>query len=99
VEGKFGGFKMTNQTYVCLECKKSFRQTPGRGDFRCPHCKNKCIAVHYKIRIPSPKRVREWDKFWEKYLKEIRLLEDFLNDPSVKFVKLDIYNQKWVKLS
>lgn len=88
---------MSNRTFVCLNCWKSYRRDQNLGEMGCPICHQACEYVHWKIRIPSPKRKRQWKLFWNKYKAEKRLLEEFQRDPTTKVIELDILNQKWVR--
>ena len=88
---------MSNRTHVCVKCKKSYRREQNIESIKCPTCGDKCEYVHKKVRIPSPKRKKEWRIFWEQYRKEVRLIEEFRNNPNIKEIKLDILNQVWVK--
>ena len=51
------------------------------------------------IRIPSPKKKKEWDIFWVKYQKERRLLENFFYYGSKNPVSLEILNMNLADLS
>ena len=90
---------MSNRTWVCLNCKKSYRRNSPVKKFLCPNCKNTCEYVDWKIHIPSPKRKKEWDSFWEKYLIERRILKNFFRYGSKKSVKLEILNMYLADLS
>ena len=43
----------------------------------CAQCGGGCESLHWKMRIPSPKRQREWDEFWIQYLQEKKELERY----------------------
>lgn len=86
---------MNNRTHVCLGCEKSYRRDQKEESVNCPLCGSKCEYVHKKIRIPSPKHKKKWKIFWTQYRKELRLLEEFRNNPHIKEIKLDILNQVW----
>lgn len=88
---------MHRRTHVCLRCQRSYRRDPAERDVACPICHDVCESVHSKIRIPSPKRARQWRIFWEKYRAEKRLLRRFLDDPSIKELELDLLNQRWIR--
>jgi hypothetical protein len=68
---------MSKRTWVCVPCRKSYRRSQDVPTFRCPTCQTACEYVHWKIRIPSPKRPKEWERFWDKYRAEKALLESF----------------------
>jgi hypothetical protein len=84
---------MSNRTWVCLTCRKSYRRVQSIESVTCPTCHAACEYVHWKIRIPSPKREKEWDRFWETYLREKARIVEFLRDTSIKSVTLDLLNQ------
>ena len=89
---------MSNRTYVCLKCKKSYRRDAEHGDMQCPICQGFCEYVDWKIRIPSPKRKKQWRDFWEKYRSEKRLVQEFYDNPNLKQVELEILNKTLIKL-
>jgi hypothetical protein len=62
------------------------------ASLRCALCQGPCEYVHWKIHIPSPKRPREWERFWEKYRAEKALLEAFHRGELRKTVRLELLN-------
>ena len=65
------GFRlMSNRTWTCVRCRKSYRRVQAITAVACSTCHGPCEYVHSKIRVPSPKRVKAWDEFWAKYLAE-----------------------------
>ena len=90
---------MKNRTWVCLNCKKSYRRNSSVSKLLCPQCKNACEYVDWKIHIPSPKKKKEWETFWKKYLTERRLLEYFFIYGSKKPIKLEILSMHLADLS
>ena len=84
---------MSNRTWVCLNCKKSYRRDSSVGSLPCPKCKANCEYVHWKIHIPSPKNAKRWDAFWRLYRNEKRQIEEFLRDASIKAITLKLLNQ------
>lgn len=84
---------------MCLNCKKSYRRDSWVSNLLCPHCKNDCEYVDWKIHIPSPKKKKEWETFWKRYLNERRLLVNFFRYRSKKPVKLEILNMYLKDLS
>jgi len=75
---------MSSRTHVCVKCEKSYRRDQKIESIKCPTCGDKCEYVDKKIRIPSPKKKKEWRIFWEQYRKEIRLIEEFKRQVSKK---------------
>jgi C4-type Zn-finger protein len=86
---------MSNRTWVCVPCCKSYRRIQSLTSLECPTCHTACEYVHWKIRIPSPKRAKAWDEFWTKYRAEKALLAEFERDKSIKEVNLELLNQHW----
>jgi hypothetical protein len=66
---------MSNRTWTCVPCRKSFRRLSTVIALACPHCHQPCEYVHLKIRVPSPRRVKEWTAFWAAYRAEKALLD------------------------
>ncbi len=86
---------MSNRTWVCVPCRKSYRQTQSITSVVCPACHVPCEYVHSKIRIPSPKRSKQWDEFWVRYRAEKVLIAQYLRDESIKEISLELLNQRW----
>jgi hypothetical protein len=53
-----------------------------------------CEYVHWKIRVPSPKRVNAWNEFWSKYKAEKSLLEAFHRGDLHEDVTLELLNMQ-----
>jgi hypothetical protein len=88
---------MSNRTWACIECKQKYRRDQNAEKaVKCAICGNVCEQVHWKIRVPSPKKDREWKKFWSVYLKEKEQLDKFYNNQLVEEVVLDIHNMRLV---
>jgi len=88
---------MSNRTWVCLDCRKSFRRYQGVQDVICSVCGRPCEYVDWKLHIPSPKKVKEWDAFWTQYLFEKRAILRFEADTNVREITLPLLNQKLVR--
>ena len=88
---------MSNRTWVCVECGKSYRRVQTIEAVSCSLCGQPCEYVHWKIHIPSPKKRKEWEAFWTEYRAEKRLLERFRTNPKLKRVSLRILNQELIK--
>jgi len=82
---------------VCLACRRAWRKSQPARSVACAHCGEPCEYVHWKIRVPSPKRERAWRVFWKKYLAEKHLIAEFLADPAIERVELDLLNQVWLR--
>jgi hypothetical protein len=86
---------VSNQTFACLHCRKLWRRPKYIvKEFTCTHCGATCIAVHWKLHVPAPGKVREWNKFWEQYLLELRLIEQHTAGIGPDEVDLPLLNQK-----
>ena len=84
---------MSNRTWACIECGKTYRRDQNSDSpVKCTICGNECEYVHWKIHVPSPKRKKEWRKFWEIYKKEKRLIELWENDQTVGEINLELLN-------
>jgi hypothetical protein len=86
---------MSNRTWVCVDCGKSYRRIQSILTVNCSICGQPCEYVHWKIHIPSPRKSKEWTRFWATYRKEQRLIEQFVRDPRIKEIRLELLNQKW----
>lgn len=86
---------MSNRTWACVDCGKTYRRDQNiTYTVACAICGNECEYVHWKIHVPSPKKVKEWKQFWTLYRKEKQLLEQWQQDQTIDAIKLDILNMK-----
>lgn len=67
---------MSKRTWTCVPCRKSYRRKQSITSVECPSCHGLCVSVHWSVRIPSPKRIKEWDEFWAQYKADEALRED-----------------------
>ncbi|MBI4833966.1 MAG: hypothetical protein HY811_03995 [Planctomycetes bacterium] len=88
---------MSNRTWVCIECGKSYRRNQAVESVQCAICRKKCEYVHWKIHIPSPKKTKEWQRFWALYKKEKKLIAIWIDDKSIKEINLNLLNKKMIK--
>jgi hypothetical protein len=88
---------MSNRTWVCLTCEKSYRRDQMVEAVSCAICGQPCEYVHWKLHIPSPKKKHEWRDFWARYLREKQLIEQFWADPHLKQLDLELLNQRLTK--
>ena len=58
---------MSKRTLVCVPCRKSYLRKRSLSSVDCPACHSPCVSVDPYVRIPSPKRTKEWDQFWASY--------------------------------
>lgn len=84
---------MSNRTWVCLPCEKSYRRAQSVAVVTCALCGEPCEYVHWKLHIPSPRSTKAWRTFWDQYRFEKRELARFEADPNVKEVVLPLLNQ------
>lgn len=52
---------MQRRTTVCISCRKVFRDV-----WRCPRCQKSTTICGPKLEVPSPKKKKEWDRFWDR---------------------------------
>jgi DNA-directed RNA polymerase subunit RPC12/RpoP len=81
---------MSQRTWVCVPCRKSYRRSQEVQLVRCPTCGEECEYVHWKIRIPSPRRPKRWAEFWAKYRAEKALLDAFHRGELRERVRLEL---------
>lgn len=81
---------MSNRTWACIECGRTYRRDQSIEQVRCAECGQACEYVHWKVRVPSPKDQRAWASFWEKYLEEKRLLAKYRDGTLREPVNLEI---------
>jgi hypothetical protein len=67
---------MGKRTWTCVTCRKSYRRKPSLKSVECPSCQRPCELVPWWMRIPSPKKTKEWDVFWSNYKSNKAVQED-----------------------
>ena len=87
------------QTWYCVPCRKQYRHSQSGRAVVCPTCRGPCERVSSGIRVPSPKRMKAWDEFWEQYGAEKSLLDAYLRGELREAVKLELFNIKLPKSS
>ena len=85
---------MSNRTWVCVPCRKSFRRVQTITAVECPQCHLPCEYVHWKMRVPSPRRAKTWDEFWVKYRAEKALLAAFRRGELRESTRLELLNMQ-----
>ena len=85
---------MSNRTWTCVPCRKSYRRVQSVTAVECPHCHRPCEYVHWKMRVPSPRRAKQWDEFWAKYRAEKALLDAFSRGELRESVRLELLNMQ-----
>ena len=83
---------MSQRTWVCVPCRKSYRRAQDVQLVRCPTCGSECEYVHWKTRIPSPRRPKVWAEFWDKYRAEKATLDAFHRGELREQVRLELLN-------
>ena len=84
---------MSNRTFACLRCRKLQRKDQSLKVFNCPICGEQCERVPWKLRVPAPSKVKQWDRFWQQYLFECRQIAEFEANPHIKELHLTLLNQ------
>jgi len=90
---------VSNRTFACLRCRKLQRKPASLATFACPQCRSDCIRVHWKLHVPAPRKRRKWDRFWAKYLLELRMIEQFRDGQHGNEMHLPLLNQRWIRPS
>jgi hypothetical protein len=90
---------MSNRTFACLHCRKLQRKPSVTPSVCCPHCGRECLCVHWKLHVPAPRKKRKWEKFWQQYLLELRLIEQFEGGAGPDTLYLPLLNQYRVRAS
>ena len=86
---------MSNRTWACIECGKTYRRDQSYvGTVRCALCGKECEYVHWKMRVPSPRKQKEWKRFWSLYRREKAELERCFADGNIEIVELDLLNMR-----
>jgi hypothetical protein len=80
-----------NRVWHCITCRKRYCCS-AVPPFDCPICKEPCAHVAPGIRVPTPKRIKVWDKFWTQYEAENSLLDAYSRGELRENVKLEIFN-------
>jgi hypothetical protein len=55
-------------------------------------CQKPCEYVHWKIRVPSTKRRKQWETFWIQYLDKKQRLAQYYANGSKGPLKLELLN-------
>jgi hypothetical protein len=84
--------KMSQRTWVCVNCGKSYRRDQLVESVTCALCQEACEYVHWKIHIPSPSKPKAWKEFWEKYRAEKLVLDRYQRGEQSEEVHLEILN-------
>lgn len=86
---------MSNRTWACVSCGKTYRRPDApESSVKCAICGRNCEYVHWKIRVPSPKNRKQWDKFWQLYIAEKEQLKRWCESGTVEEIHLDILNMR-----
>lgn len=59
---------MSNRTYVCFECRTSYRDEFGKRRV-CATCGKDCRCLDWRARIPKAGNVKGWARLFERYQK------------------------------
>ena len=84
---------MSNRTWACVQCRKSYRRVQTISSVACPECHQSCEQVEWKMRIPSPDNHKEWGEFWSAYRAEKALEAAYLQGELHESVYLPLLNR------
>jgi DNA-directed RNA polymerase subunit RPC12/RpoP len=65
------------QTWYCVPCRQRYRQPQTGRAVVCPACGGPCERPSLGIRVPAPRYVKAWDRFWPQYRAEAALLDAY----------------------
>ena len=85
---------MSNRTWACVECGKTYRRPFNVSEVQCAISHRPCEYVHWKIRVPSPKHRKQWEKFWVQYLDEKQRLAEYYANGRKGPLKLELLNME-----
>ena len=83
---------MSNRTWACIPCGKTFRRDAALDALNCAECGGACEYVEWKIHIPSPRNGKRWAAFWKQYRYDKSILEAFHKGELVEIVHLKLLN-------
>lgn len=84
---------MSNRTFACLYRRKLQRNDQNIKAFFFPLCGHESVCVHWKLHVSPPKKVKKWNLFWDRYLHELRQIEEFMHNPHIVEIRLSLLNQ------
>ena len=88
---------MSNRTFACPACRKLQRKSQSLGAFACPACGQDCVRVDWKLHVPAPRKLRKWNRFWDRYLSELRQIRALRDGVGPAEVYCRLLNQTWVR--
>lgn len=62
---------MSKRTWACVECGTVYRRETDGSSVRCADCGQTCESLPWKVRLPSPKKQKQWTNFWNDYHAEV----------------------------
>lgn len=80
------------QTWYCLSCRLRYRQPQSGRPVTCGACGEACERPVTRMRVPSPKHAKAWDKFWVQYRAEKKLLDAYGSGEVREAVRLELFN-------
>jgi len=84
------------QTWYCVPCRKRYRQPQAGRPVVCPTCRRPCERT-LGFRVPSPKRIKAWDTFWDKYRAERELVDAYGRGEIRHAIQLELFDVKLPK--
>ncbi len=83
---------MSNRTWACVPCGKTFRRTQSVEELTCPECGEACEFVHWKMHVPPAKHKKRWHDFWQRYRKEKQILAAYFGGELTVDTQLELLN-------
>lgn len=56
-------------------------------------------ARSLEVTCTIPKKVKKWNSFWDRYLLELRQIEEFKRNPNIRKVHLPLLNQVFKRVT
>jgi hypothetical protein len=85
------------RTRYCVPCRQRYQQPQSGRAVTCVKCNGACERVITGIRVPSPKHVKAWDKFWPQYRAERELLDAYEWGEISEAINLELLDLKLPK--
>jgi len=86
------GSIMSNRTWACVPCGKTFRRPRTVEELACPECREACEFVHWKMRVPPAKHRKQWLDFWRRYRAEKLALAAYFGGTLTADMQLELLN-------
>lgn len=83
---------VSNRTWACVPCGKTYRRSQTIQQLACPECHEACEFVHWKMRVPPAKQKKKWLDFWNRYREEKRALAAYYGGELTADTHLELLN-------